>query len=411
MDILVDTNRSFTGLNNDTTLPTLLETTHVFNVSNEVHPIASQIYIIYMYFMFSFGVSENLLVILVFIRHPPGSTTDSFIFSVIFCDFLTSLLNVPIYASLENGWWKFFGYNSVCKTHMFISQTLVLSSSFLIAGLAIDRYLKICKPHIPYDRKKAIISCICIIFLTTLLSLPSIALYEAKHGSCKVKQYNIALFAYYIMVFVIFVSSTIIIIFSDASVTARVKQVTTRMNKWNASECNENQREEIFITSGIHNHCSEESLESKLTQDVVLTNYEIIAASSHVSESELNEITVNVNPETSNTIDNCTQTQITPDGFSNNLRPHGNSSESSRTSKLAFLVCAVYILTWLPAWAMLIIAIFPTISSHPITKSIGIFAKKAFLINTVANPITYVWLNTKFRSLISLPCTRVQEQK
>ncbi|KAH3707367.1 hypothetical protein DPMN_066769 [Dreissena polymorpha] len=104
-------------------------------------------YTMFLYAIIALRVSGNLIVLFVFIKHKPASTTDWFILFIATCDFFSSAFNVPVYVTFTNTFWAKYGNDVICKLHMFLSQSIVLSSSFLICGLAVDRYLKICKAN------------------------------------------------------------------------------------------------------------------------------------------------------------------------------------------------------------------------------------------------------------------------
>ena len=67
-----------------------------------------------------------------------------------------------------------------------------------------------------------------------------------------------------------------------------------------------------------------------------------------------------------------------------------------RTTKIMFSVTLVFLLSWLPAW----IAVFykQTVNKPPLGGRIFIlFGEEAFIVNTFANPIFYIWLSSAFK--------------
>ncbi|XP_053404889.1 cephalotocin receptor 1-like [Mercenaria mercenaria] len=191
--------------------------------ASPIGPEFFKAYNIYLYLMIVFGVLGNFIVLVVFIRHPPSNSTDWFILFITIYDFISSLLNVPVYATFTNGYWRVYGTTILCRLHMFLSQSLVLSSAFLISGLALDRYLKICRQLTSFSKRRARNVCLLISIVTAFLSTPCFVMYENRAGRCVSIVMDKTLFAYYLMVFLIFIFATAVVVLSYFKVTKAVK--------------------------------------------------------------------------------------------------------------------------------------------------------------------------------------------
>ena len=66
---------------------------------------------------------------------------------------------------------------------------------------------------------------------------------------------------------------------------------------------------------------------------------------------------------------------------------------------VSFLICLIFIITWLPPWIMFLCFSFlpEETKQNPTYLAINLFCKKTFLINTFTNPILYTALNKDFR--------------
>ena len=113
-----------------------------FKFVNPITPDILAAYNAYLYIVIALGIPGNIIVLTVFIYQRTLNTTEWFILFITLYDLLSSMFNVPVYVSFTNGIWKYYGTEFICQFHMFFSQSVVLSSTFLITGLAIDRYWK-----------------------------------------------------------------------------------------------------------------------------------------------------------------------------------------------------------------------------------------------------------------------------
>ncbi|KAH3812501.1 hypothetical protein DPMN_140936 [Dreissena polymorpha] len=78
-------------------------------------------------------------------------------------------------------------------------------------------------------------------------------------------------------------------------------------------------------------------------------------------------------------------------------RPQGIKNASIRTTRIAFLVCAVFVISWMPPWICFFLATNPTFLVKPTVVRFMLFGKMTYLLNTVVNPFVYAWFNRKFR--------------
>lgn len=399
-------------------------------VSNDVNSVLLYVYNTYLYLMIILGVLGNLLVLVVFIKHHPSTTTDWFILFITTCDFITSFINVPVYVSLTNGLWEHFGNNIICKVHMFISQSLVLSSAFLICGLALDRYIKVCKPMASFSKAKALIVCLLISLSTCVLSTPCIVLFEDRQGSCRSVEAEPSLVAYYLLVFLTFVFSTGVVVFSYTHVTRKIRNSERTIASHNTMKGSVNRKKtfhcrklnKVLPNSGCQSENNFINGKSNSSNCRINLEENKTATTEYVNKIFVLRPTQNMcMPGTSNRdtplnpslcLDSSTgifqnsqtlsveQTNRPTASVSGEQIDRRSQIVSLRTTKIAFLVCTLFILTWIPPWASFILSAIPEMNLNKTAVTFALFGRMTYLINNMTNPILYTWLNRKFRKNI-----------
>ena len=361
-----------------------------------IGPAYFSAYNIYLYLMMVLGVPGNMMVLAVFSFYRPSTTTDWYILSITICDFISSSVNVPVYSTFTNGYWSIYGTTLICRLHMFLSQSIVLSSSFLICGLALDRYLKICRRLSRYTSARARNVCVLITAVTSILSTPAFAMFENREGRCEPIIMNAMLFAYYLMVFMIFICATVVVVFSYCKVTNTVKNIETNVSR------NTGHTETVESTRVAG---SMPPLASIFFRGKFITLYEDTSSTGYVNMERNKD---NLQMERPIEMDISSQEHIQSisgrieDKLSakRRLRPgfHTRLRKSERLTKISFLVCSVFILSWLPSWLCFVLAAIPGMKANVNVLKFMLFGKMTYLLNGVLNPVIYTWMNNEFRN-------------
>ncbi|XP_060579453.1 alpha-2Db adrenergic receptor-like [Ruditapes philippinarum] len=388
-----------------------------FYTPSPIGPDFFTAYNIYLYLMITLGVLGNLIVLAVFLCNRPSNTTDWFILAITICDFISSAVNIPVYATFTNGYWRVYGTTLICRLHMFLSQSIVLSSAFLICGLALDRYLKICRRLSSFTTTRARNACFLITASTTLLSIPSYVMYENRAGRCVSIVMNSTLFSYYFFVFMIFVFATIVVVFSYWKVTKAVVFSESNIARHTMNRNTENGYSTFCCCFSSNNRVVPAQSTSNMSRSglfkdtVVNTTCE---QSSSIAHTENDKDHLNVTRPKDTTAANLQGQVTTVSGqFADktyNKNQHISAktdkqsqlhnSASLRTTKISFLVCSVFILSWIPPWLSFVLASFPSMTSNLNVVKFMMFGRMTYLINGFSNPIIYTLLNKKFRRRI-----------
>ena len=197
---------------------------------------AVTVYNVYLSLVIALGVPGNLLVLLVYLKHRRVTSTDWFIIFITLCDFISSTINVPVYLTFTSGAWEHYGSDIICKLHMFLSQSVVLSSTFFICGIAVERYWKVCQAsRTKLTPIKSRNICLVISLMAALLSMPTLGLYHNnKYKRCRAKSTGLSYEltnAYYLAVLLTFVVAIVILIVSYTKIARVILESERNLKK------------------------------------------------------------------------------------------------------------------------------------------------------------------------------------
>ena len=206
------------------------------NVTQSIIPDgAITAYTIYLSLIIALGVPGNLLVLFVYLKNRAVTSTDWFIIFITFYDLISSSINVPIYLTFITGAWKLYGSDVICKLHMFLSQSVVLSSTFLICGIAFERYCKVCqssRSKLTPGKSRNI--CLVVCLISVVFSTPTFAFFRNSHNRCISANeglLNTLMNIYYTAVFLTFVIAIGILLFSYSKIAKAIFQSELNLRK------------------------------------------------------------------------------------------------------------------------------------------------------------------------------------
>lgn len=427
-------------------------TFNMSSIKNIQNPLTDAffVYNIYLYSTIALGCIGNGVVLFVFFRFPPKISTNWFIFFITLCDFMTSAFTTPVYAVFSNGLWQSAGTEWVCKLHRFASQVLVISSTVLVAGIAFDRYLKVCRPHADkVTSKKAKLISFLMLVIITAVSGPCFQLFGLVNGTCSPLRGGY-LYIYYWVVLCIFLVATVIVVVASYKVYKTINSIKTKYMCYNhtvnlaiesatnidsshqavESATDVNNSHQIGLTVINTVKSGKQLLQAKETnidhgteikQDVLSlskkksSNEEIFTLSnskSFVGEGSeqglskkntmfINTCTSNSNAEQDHPSDSIEQT---PDATIKHTIPQRNDltcrwiKRNDKVSRIVFFVCFVFVISWIPPWLCFLLPQLPFWDwTYTPFIIFSMFGSMTHLINTVANPFLYVFLSRKFR--------------
>ena len=118
---------------------------------------------------------------------------------------------------------------------MFLSQSVVLSSTFLICGIAIERYVKVCQPsRTKLTPEKSRNICLVICLISVICSTPTLLFFHNKGNQCIMagkgmppKLMNI----YFIAVVLTYVTAIGVLLFSYSKIAITIFQSQMNLRK------------------------------------------------------------------------------------------------------------------------------------------------------------------------------------
>ena len=394
-------------------------TTENFNLTSSLVPsvqISEIIFAYNLYLIISMvlGLLGNLLVLAVYIKHGAKYNTDWFIVFITVYDFISSFLNVPVYMTFTIDVWRHYGNDIICKIHMVFSQSTVLSSAFLIGGLALERYVKICRPTTRVTRTFSRNTCIILSVVTFVSSLPVVLFYDNRSGLCRqVTETETLMFElhriYYVTFVLVFVILFIVIIFSYFNIALAILRSRANIERHNKSK--DEPKNDIKCKKCVKMICCGNW--NKINKNTATNVYFVDDSTTSTQQTTTFTQAVYIPSESSTSgnddlkngsVDHPAATTGSASALVNvrQVDKTTKARRSLRTTRLTFLVCLVFVLSWLPPWAWFAASNFvtPKTTNYQTYMALRLFCPMSFLINTFANPLLYISLNESFREKV-----------
>lgn len=110
------------------------------------------------------GVIGNAIAFYIFFLRRNSGTSVIFILALAGTDFITCLVTVPYTIVFEAMQYRLY-YDGLCKMYMFFITSTIPYSSFIMAGIAFDRYFCICHPFLQVlnvQRARLVVLCLAL---------------------------------------------------------------------------------------------------------------------------------------------------------------------------------------------------------------------------------------------------------
>ena len=381
----------------------------------------------YLCVSIALGIAGNGLVLMVFAKYKVSTSTDWFIFFITVFDFISSFVTVPVYLTVSTGFWKHIGNDIMCKIHMFISQSVVLCSTFLICGLAIERYFKVCvKSGVQITKSRALRICVAIACVTILLSLPCFEMFKNIKGECMANTLVKGVFVYYLMVLLTYILAFIVVtvsytkisiavLKSEKNVSRHVANNQAERNNWCCLKPNSHRVEPLdFGTSTISTVQDENTKKVNTIATFTTHSGNTTSTSTHnTTPSNILHVpyfTKRIQVMPSSSVERANKPSKDEDRIvsSGPSRVSQTTVECSRlyrgkkTTLITFAVCIIFIVSWIPPWVGFLLLSIPELRVNRHVIVFGrLFGRTTFLLNTFMNPILYLCMNGKFREKAS----------
>ena len=387
---------------------------------------ALDVEVIYLLIIILIGIPGNLLILMVQRKNKEKTTTDYYVVSMAVYELLCSSINTTMRISVNMDiMWKLIASEGACSFRQFSVLVTSMSSSFLLAAIALDRYMKTCKPlNTTYTIKTAKKLCIAIFIASIVTSLNTIGTYDVDiYSHCVLKKATEKLKRALNMVNVI-LTILVSVITSVAYLNIYLVLRKRHTNRVHARLI-PTETSSFGVVGGPHTivkveptkgmrrlagHTSKSNASQAVNKTTVASN--MLSDNLAPTADALKSVT-NTSIETNWSNSTVVPTTDVPTDRSTDLSDVGTSYNSdvirlgtqnvvqqiqqrkqqtlNRTTTIMFLITAVYITTWLATWLRVIFG----------TRSLGAvvanFARSFYMVNCVTNPLFFIILSTKFR--------------
>ena len=307
-------------------------------------------YNIYLGLCMVLGLVLNMFVILVQFKNEAKTSNDWFVMFINIYDFIISTLVIPVYLTYTTGLWNQFGNDVICKVHMAMTHFTIFASAFLIVGLSLERYLKVCKTtKCKLSKQYSRNACIIVSIVTFVFSVPSALVYDNTSGRCGVITSGVMQQVhkmYYSFTIVVFIVAFILVIFSYSNISITIMKSKTNLAKYSSGMNSDHTKMNCV-------HCIKMLCCGQLNSNITST------ANTYQEPTESGQnSSVFVLPE-------CAKgSAIEHENLPRELR-YSNLRETQlkfnrrlKTTRLTLLLCFIFVLTWTPPWVWYAVANF-----------------------------------------------------
>lgn len=352
----------------------------------------------YLSIIMLIGIPGNVMIILVQKRNRDRSSTDYLIVVMAAYELVCSSLNAAVKIIMNTRLWLYIASDHICRLHLFLTYITTFSSTYLLAAVAIDRYVKTCKPLSNIcSRQASKRICVTIAFVGFLTGISSLFVFELDDRiDCSVsiehKQFqsiwDMVIIASTAIVLAIFIFSYV-----NIAVTLR-KRVRVRNRKKKQRQETSNNQPRKFTLNGI--------LRKIGRGKVVPTTETVRAADTSVFTSS------GTNRPPSNCADDGESSQRESCFSSYRVleeRPvhHGNARAANRPATLAEetvnrTTLMLFLLTVIYAVTFTFTNIFVMTADAILGRVLEKLCKSLLMINCITNPVFFFCMSSKYRT-------------
>ncbi|ESO98549.1 hypothetical protein LOTGIDRAFT_239028 [Lottia gigantea] len=377
--------------------------------------------IAYTIILMVIGLLGNPIAIYIYGWRWQKTTTRNFLLCIAVVDLVNCLITMPTEVAVMSNFY-FFDNAHVCRMSRFVTYVMNNTTSFILVVVAVDRYIRICRPHKqPMSPFGAIISCGVAMLIGVAVSWPGLVLYGREevplpwHGGrivrgvmCLVENEYIHTpypFAFFIYLWVgVTVTSTIIITMYILIGREILKRKRLRRER--------NQSTEAIMKKYRNASASTEREVFLPTTPTLQTRAQAMLNRECAENADKSSTGSATPPMSPNPTSANSPLSTTPSvGNKRFTFPRGKSIANAvfskskirggRSTVMLFAITVMYVLSFLPFLIVVTIRtaigedFYQQLSPHR-EILVNIFVR-SYLINNCANPIVYGLCNSQFR--------------
>lgn len=359
------------------------------------------------------GTPGNTLILLVQKRNREKSSTDYLVTAMAFHELLCSSINAAIKLFMHTGRiWQSFASDTFCRIHYFTMFANTLSSTYLLGAIAVDRYIKTCKPTCSYYTTTTS-KCVCIglSVVAFMLSITTLVTYHLTDNFiCAIAkdlnyiQYNNNIFVLSSIgiVGVIFVACYTSIALTLRKRVRNRKRVLVNQQEPSTSQTTSQRSASIWLAklrrkkTSIEPQSSPSQMNAKSMSEHPIPENGTLEA--EFENREKNHKIPNTRKVSNNrsdshqnktSRDNQQETQI--------RKPNHNIAmverTVSRTTLIMFLISVIFVVVWT------LVSLSALSNDTLLGYVIGRYSNTIFMINCITNPAVFFCMSSKYRSV------------
>ncbi|XP_041361200.1 G-protein coupled receptor 84-like [Gigantopelta aegis] len=367
--------------------------------------------ITYTVILMVIGVIGNPLAIYIYGFRWEKTTLKYFLLSLAIIDLVNCVITMPTEIAMLRNFY-YFSNAKICKMSRFTTYVMNNASSAIFLVIAVDRYIKICKPYTkPMSVRASKVACCVALFAGVSVSWPAVVMYDridvpirtnvtgAVCGVHPQEHYKPYLLAFFIYLWVAF--SLIGVVISVLYILIYRAILTRKKSKLRLSGRSEDALKRIRSETSSHNDAGSTATPKDGPETWKIRSYTSNDDAEHQMPAD-----------------------YSLSKFSNGSRRNTSKTKwdslrfrPGRSTVMLFAITVVYVLTFLPFLIVTIIRTHVGASFYSsLTKgeevAVNIFLR-SYLVNNCANPIVYGFCNVQFRQeckqLFKRVCCRKQD--
>lgn len=340
------------------------------------------------------GIPGNILILIVQTSNRHKSSTDYLVITMAIYELICSSFNAPIKIIYNTSVWPYMASDIVCRIHAFLIYILTFSPTYLLGAIAVDRYVKTCRPLSNIcDIKASKIVCVLMSLVGLLAAAPSIVTYEMKDNYiCDVCTFYRNLQYTWDQCVTTSVGLVILVFaFSYFNIAVTLNSRIRKRKRKETSQATSTQ---------------ERNSAWKLVQSFQRFRQKKVTPSSHVSD--LNEAPISDNKPPTQTGDSKTSTAVISQASNSNANTQENATRKTmaeQTLNRTTRIMALLTMTFVFIWGVTCVCV---LTEDPVLGDVlEKFSDTFFLLNCTTNPVVFFCMSSKYRKKAkSLICRR-----
>lgn len=341
----------------------------------------------------SIGLPGNTLIIILQAKNRNKTTTDYLILNMAVVELIYCSVVLPVRMLVDvPKVWKDFVSDSICQFEYFWLYTLPLGSAWFLGAIAVDRYIKTCKPlNTSYTVSTAKKECIIISAMACLMGFPSTQAYiKGESTVCIIKtefeEFMIGMEIVSVIT-INFVFGIFIFTYSKIWITLRKRKKIRQQKTLQFS----NKKQFIHSITSFRSLSCIKQTQSQIVHDATATDKSAYLKTKDHAKSSSSKQDSKVKTSYHNKADVSTRT------ISNLYRINRKSLDDRAVNKITlimFLLTIIYAFIW-----TIVAGVTLTRRQGGLMGSVlDSLAHTLPMLNCICNPIFFFLMSSKFRA-------------